>query len=310
MEHVSVFIKEVISFSKVLTSQRIIDATLGGGGHTKALLKEFPQVKVLAIDLDQTALDKAKEDLSIGNLFQRCILKQGNFSQIKEMALSDNFSPVATIIADLGFSSLQLDDPKRGFSFQSLGPLDMRLNPNQPTTAESIINRADIGNLTRIFSELGEEKFSYAIARAIVKNRQTVAIRDTLSLAAIIHDSLPKPIKHKATDHQRRIFQALRIEVNGELENLKRFLPLALELLEIGGRLIVITFHSLEDRIVKKFFVEESKGCVCPPDFPECVCSKASNVKIVTRKPVIPGLEETERNPRSKSAKLRVAEKI
>ena len=213
------------------------------------------------------------------------------------------------ILLDLGFSSAQLDNAKRGFSFQEEGPLDMRYNPSNPMSAERVVNEFTSTELVEIMEEFGEEKFAKRIAAVIVAERKIKPIKTTLELAQIVRKAIPAPVRFKANDNIRRVFQAIRIEVNQELENLRFFLAKALNLLNPGGRLAVISFHSLEDRIVKEFFQKQAKDCICPPEFPICICDKTSVIRILTRKPITASQTEQMNNPRSKSAKLRVAEK-
>jgi len=307
--HTPVLLKETLEWLDLSERKQIFDGTVGFGGHTIAILEADKQTKVLGADLDQTSLEKLKELLVQKGLDQRCKLVQGNYRDIDNLINENDFLPDG-ILVDLGFSSFQLDNAQRGFSFQSEGPLDMRYDLSAQLTAEEVVNRYQEQDLQKIFSEYGEEKFFRRIARKIIESRKEKAIKTTAELADTIRLAIPAPIRFKAADNIRRIFQAIRIEVNGELDNLKEFLPKALSVLKPGGRLLVISFHSLEDRIVKEFFVKEAKGCVCPPEFPECICGHTKNLRILTRKPIVAQEEESIKNPRSKPAKLRVAEKI
>lgn len=307
--HIPVLLKEISTFVGLGQSLVIIDATVNGGGHAKEVLKNNPQAKILGIDLDQSALDKLQQELAASGLGQNVTLVHGNFANLKTLAQTKGFERADAILLDLGFSSNQLDQPERGLSFQAKGKLDMRFDQSQTLTAEKVINEYAEKRLREIFKNYGEENFANKIAQEIVRQRQASVFGDTGQVYDVIVEALPKPVKHKAKDVARRIFQAIRIEVNGELENLKKALPQAVDLLKPQGRLMVISFHSLEDRIVKQFFVEMAKGCVCPPDFPQCVCDKSSVLKILTRKPITAQEQETKINPRSNSAKLRVAEK-
>ncbi len=310
MSHIPVLLKEVVQALNIKPNFKMIDCTAGSGGHIKEVLRINPNAKVLGIDWDQTSLAKLQQDISARGLAEQVTLVGSNYKEIKTIAAANNFLPVDAILIDLGFSSTQIDDPQRGFSFQSPGPLDMRYDQNQKISAEEVLNRFSETKLTQTFKQYGEETFSQQIARAIVRQRQVSPITSTDQVLVLIQNALPKPVRHKANDSARRIFQALRIEVNQELENLKQFLPDAVELLAPGGRLAVIAFHSLEDRIVKHFFQEQSKNCICPPEFPVCICDKVSNLRVLTRKPIIASPEEIEANPRSKPAKMRVVEKI
>jgi 16S rRNA (cytosine1402-N4)-methyltransferase len=306
-EHIPVLLKEVIWYLSPGASENFIDATLGGGGYTSAILeKNQPGGRILAIDLDQDAIEHSKS--AIRNP-QSVIFHKGNFSHIDKIAAHHKFNNVSGIVADIGLSSYELEN--RGISFQEKQPLDMRFDQSQQTDAKFILNNYDETRLRKIFEDYGEEKFSRQIAYKITDYRLKIKeIHYTDQLYQIIQDALPKPVKHKADDSARRVFQALRIEVNHELQNLEEFLPKAFDLLKPGGRLVVVSFHSLEDRIVKQFFVKLSQGCVCPIDFPQCICGKNPTGRILTKKLVSAGAEELEKNPRSKPAKLRAIIKI
>src|SRR5581483_1795744 len=219
------------------------------------------------------------------------------------------FNNIGGIVADLGLSSYELEH--RGMSFQTDQPLDMRFNlEGEHIDAKFVLNNYDEGRLRKIFEDYGEEKFSRQIVRKIIETRSKSEIKNATDLYKIIVNALPKPVKHRADDSARRIFQALRIEVNHELQNLEEFLPKAFDVLNPGGRMVIVSFHSLEDRIVKQFFVGLSKGCVCPIDFPQCVCGKNPQAKILTKKPVMASEEELKKNPRAKPAKLRAVIKL
>ena len=306
--HIPVLLDEVLFYLEPKPGQNIVDATLGGGGYSLAIVRAIGEKgNMLAIDLDQQALQNQKAKnlkLSIKNL----TLAHGNFSHISHIAKNHDFRPPDGIVADLGLSSYELDQGGRGMSFQKQEILDMRFDQTaEAEDARWILKNKSEAELTKIFTEYGEEKFSRQIARKI---KLTNDIKYTTDLYQVIVDSLPKPVKHKAADSARRIFQALRIAVNHELENLEEFLPQAFNLLVPGGRLAVVSFHSLEDRQVKQFFNSLAQGCVCPRDFPQCVCGKNPKGKILTKKPVTASAEELNNNPRSKSAKLRVIQKI
>jgi len=316
-EHTPVLLKEVIEYLDVAAGKNFIDATLGGGGYTSAIIgKNQPDGKVLAIDLDEDAIENIKYQIS--NIKKESlVLHHGNFAQVDKIVEHHKFNNISGIVADLGLSSYELEH--RGMSFQQQQPLDMRFNQSgEHIDAKFILNNYDERKLQKVFKEFGEEKFSKQIARKIVEHRSQSTnhkkegreIKYTTDLYQIIQDALPKPVKHRADDSARRIFQALRIEVNHELENLKEFLPKAFDVLNPGGRLVVVSFHSLEDRIVKHFFNQLSKGCVCPLDFPQCICGKNPQGKVLTKKVVIASVEELNRNPRAKPAKLRATQKI
>ncbi len=309
--HVPVLLNEVLEYLNPKPGQNYIDATLGGGGYTEAIYKRIqPKGKVLAIDLDQDAIANIKLNLFAGG--QNIILHQGNFSHINKIAEHYNFSNISGVVADLGFSSYELDQSSRGLSFQKKELLDMRFDQRGNTVdAKFILNNYDQKRIEKILNDYGEEKFTRQIVKKIFDYRiNKNEIRYTTELYDLIKEALPKPVKHKTADSARRVFQALRIEVNHELDSLQEFLPKAFELLVPGGRLVVVSFHSLEDRIVKQYFNELSKGCVCPIDFPQCVCGKEPKGKILTKKIVTATDKEIEINPRSKPAKLRAILKI
>lgn len=254
------------------------------------------------MDLDPDAIQHAQARLKI--YAQRIVLIRGSFASLARIASAQAFQAVDGVLFDLGLSSLQLDDAQRGFSFQQEGPLDMRFDPDQELTAAELVNGLSLDELVQTLRRYGEERRARAIARAIVRERP---VRTTKQLADLVTKVVPRkgPI-HPAT----RTFQALRIAVNNELEALEEALPQAVQVLRSGGRLAVISFHSLEDRLVKDFLVRESKACICPPETPVCLCHHQPTLRILTRKPIRPSLEEKENNPRSRSARLRFAEKL
>jgi 16S rRNA (cytosine1402-N4)-methyltransferase len=287
---------------------RYVDGTLGGAGHSALLLDaSAPDGRVLGIDADAAALERARERLAPAIAAGRLLLRQGNFAQLDELARDADFAPVDGILLDLGLSSDQLADAARGFSFAADAPLDMRFDTSQGQPAADLVNTLDETELADLLWRYGEERRSRAIARRIVARRQRAPIERTGELARLIASVMPgRPGGiHPAT----RSFQALRIAVNDELGNLEAALPRAVELLRPGGRIAVISFHSLEDRIVKRYFNEEARGCVCPPELPVCVCGRSPHLRVVTRHPITASAEELARNPRARSAKLRVAER-
>jgi len=309
--HVPVLLNEVIKYLDPKPNQNFIDCTLGGGGHTAAILKlTGPRGKVLGIDLDVRAIEVAKQKV-LGSKLQvsRLVAVQDNFKNLKEIVLQNNFQNISGILFDLGFSSMEIADPKKGFSFQIDAPLDMRYG-EEGITAEEIVNHSREKELEKIFREYGEERFPGRIARVICEARKTQPIKTTFQLVEIIRGVVPKKFQHGRIHFATKVFQALRIAVNDELESLKKVLPEAMEILTPGGRLAVISFHSLEDRIVKQFFKKESSGCVCPKSVPVCQCGHQAILKILNKKPIVPSEEEATQNPRSRSAKLRVAEKL
>lgn len=280
-----------------------IDATVGAGGHAWGILTASgPEGRLLGIDADPQALALAGERLTAFG--DRVTLVHGNFSRLSSIALAQGFTEVNGILFDLGLSSVQLAAPERGFSFQHDGPLDMRFDPSSPITAAHLVNELEERELADILRRYGQERQARRIARAIVSARP---LRSTTQLAALIEGVVGRRGRlHPAT----RTFQALRIAVNDELAALSAALPQALDLLTAGGRLAVISFHSLEDRIVKRFFEREARDCICPPDTLVCVCGHRACLKIITRHPIRPSEEEVAANPRSRSARLRIAVRV
>jgi 16S rRNA (cytosine1402-N4)-methyltransferase len=306
--HVPVLLNEAIDLLNPHPGGSYLDGTLGGGGHATAILeRSSPDGRLLGLDLDPAALQRVAERLS--PFGDRVVLAQDSFADLERVARWNGFAPCDGILLDLGLSSFQLAAPERGFAIAAPGPLDMRFNPqaNIPTAGD-LVNRLSADELTDLFRHFGEEPRARAIARAIVQERGRRPIATTTALAAVVERvSGPRRGRiHPAT----RVFQALRIAVNGELAALERALPQAIEILRIGGRLVVITFHSLEDRMVKHYFAGLASPCVCPPDFPICVCGRRPTVKLLTRHGLRPSPAEVARNPRSRSATLRAVEKI
>ena len=306
-QHESVLEGEVIQNFNLLEGSLIVDGTLGDGGHAELLLKNTTSVRVLGIDRDMRAIERAEKRLA--PFRDRITLVHGNFSDIKTILKKANVMNVDGLLLDLGVSSPQLDSPNRGFSFMRNGPLDMRMDSSQKITAADLLIELPDEKLVSVIKEYGEERFSKRIVRAIRQAQKQSAIKTTLQLSniisSVIHASRQTKI-HPAT----RTFQALRIAVNAELEHIKKALRDSVDILQESARVIVISFHSLEDRIVKNFFKTEEKGCVCPPKIPICSCGHKQRLKIITRKPIIPAVEEVRRNSRASSAKLRVAERV
>jgi 16S rRNA (cytosine1402-N4)-methyltransferase len=278
---------------------------LGGGGHTSEWLRLVgPTGRVYAIDQDETAIDNARHRFEgVPNL----VLLKGNFRNLKSLLASAGVNAVDRVFFDLGVSSPQFDEGERGFSYRFDAPLDMRMDLDEPLTAEKIVNTWSHSELARVIDEYGEERFAGRVSSAIVAHRP---ISTTGQLAEIIKSAIPAAARRTGPHPARRTFQALRIAVNDELGALKAALEDSLLVLSPGGRVGVITFHSLEDRIVKQFFVAKARGCICPPRQPVCTCGHKPEVRLITRKPVSPDEGEIENNPRSRSARLRVAEKI
>ncbi|HLI76596.1 MAG TPA: 16S rRNA (cytosine(1402)-N(4))-methyltransferase RsmH [Acidobacteriaceae bacterium] len=304
--HVPVLLPQVLESLQPRPGGAYIDATLGAAGHAEAVLaRSSPSGRLLGIDADPAALAAARRRLE--PFGDRAILVESYFDNLLSVAQQYGFDPSDGILFDLGVSSPQLDQPERGFSFQTDAPLDMRFGPTAQHSAADLIAELPQDELRRIFSEYGEERYSGRIARHIVEERQRAPILTTRQLATLVARSKP------GTEHinpATRIFQALRIAVNDELGRLQAALPQALQILAVGGRLAVISFHSLEDRIVKQFMRREARDCVCPPDLPQCICGHKATLRILTPRPIAADESETRNNPRARSAKLRVAEKI
>lgn len=303
--HIPVLLDEVLRGLNPHPGQHHIDATLGAGGHAEAILQAIaPDGQVLALDADPVALNSARQRLAPYN--DRVHLVNANFAQLATIARSYDFVPVHGVLLDLGLSSVQLSAAERGFSFQSEGPLDMRYDPSGPITAADLVNSLSQSELADLLYRFGEERRSRGIARAIVAARPIYSTQELADVVARAVGGRRGAKIHPAT----RTFQALRIAVNDELGALSSALPEATTILAPGGRLAVISFHSLEDRIVKNFFIQESKDCICPPDQPTCTCGHRATLRIITRKPIIASSDETRVNPRARSAKLRVAERM
>ncbi len=302
--HIPVLLEETIEALAVLPGGRYIDCTLGGGGHAAAILEHStPGGQLLGIDADLGAIKVARSRLEAYS--NSILLINENFVNLQIIGTEYGFLPVHGILFDLGLSSLQLGSSSRGFSFQQDGPLDMRLSPRQETTAADIINTFSETELARLINTYGEETYSRQIARQVVRERP---LRTTHQLVQTIERTTGgrRGRIHPAT----RTFQALRIAVNHELEHLESALKQAINLLGIEGRLVAISYHSLEDRIVKQFMHQESRDCICPPGIPACVCGHTARLRLITKKIITPSLREVQFNPRSRSAKLRVAERI
>ena len=306
--HYSVMLSETVDALRVRDDGVYIDGTLGGGGHAEKILKSGENVRLIGIDRDRDALSAAGERLS--PFADRLTLVHDNFSNIKKILAELGINGIDGMVLDLGVSSYQLDNAERGFSYMSDAPLDMRMNRDDTKTAFDVINGYDRDRLSEIFFAYGEEKWSKRIAGFIEEKRKKAPIKTTAELAGIVKEAVPAGAREGIAHPEKRIFQAVRIEVNNELDILKSAIFDIADELKSGARLAVITFHSLEDRIVKQAFSELSKGCICPADFPVCVCGKKPQVKVITRKPQLPQEAELTANSRSKSAKLRVCEKI
>ncbi|PRZ16988.1 16S rRNA (cytosine1402-N4)-methyltransferase [Laceyella sediminis] len=308
-EHVTVLREEAVAGLNLKPDGVYVDCTLGGAGHSRLIAEQLgPSGTLIGLDQDQMALAHAEERL-VG-VSCRLHLVKTNFRHISSAVKGLGFESVDGILFDLGVSSPQLDQGERGFSYHQEAPLDMRMDKEQELSAYQVVNEWPEEELVRILFEYGEEKFSRRIAKMIVKERSKAPISTTLQLVDIIKQAVPAPARRTGPHPARRSFQAIRIAVNDELNAFRDALADSVGLLRPQGRISVITFHSLEDRICKQFFLEEAKGCVCPPTFPVCTCGQTPRLKIITRKPLLPTDKEIERNPRARSAKLRVAEKI
>lgn len=328
--HIPVLLEETIDGLYLKKGDVVVDATFGGGGHTREILKRVLPARnatqnvaggsggtVIALDADLSALESFRTRVSGDDFFQQALKKKSlilvhdNYSSLGAVLDQEGFGTVDAILADLGFSSDQIEGSERGFSFLLSGPLDMRLDQGTDLTAGQIVNTFSLEEIERILRDFGEESESRRIARAIIIAREEKPLTTTDELRDIIEKAYPKGKRYKMKIHPAtKTFQALRIAVNQEQKHLELFLKQAVERLRSGGRIALITFHSGEDRIVKQFFKEQAKGCVCPPGFPVCRCGNVPKVKILTKKPITPGDEEIKMNPRSRSAKLRIAEKV
>ncbi len=286
----------------------LVDCTVGAGGHAEAFLKELPELVVLGIDRDQQALDVAGKRLE--GFGDRVKLAHGNFADIRRIAEEEGYEEVGAILYDLGVSSIQLDRPGRGFGYRNGFALDMRMDAGAAPSAAEIVSTYTESKLAEVISRFGEERYARRIARAIVARRARRPFSDAGDLAEVIKEAIPAATRRTGPHPARRTFQALRIETNQEIEALERSLPLAVSLLRAGGRVGVISYHSLEDRVVKQTFRSHAEGCICPPDIAVCVCGRKPKLKVLTRKPVRPGEEEIARNRRADSARMRVAEKL
>jgi len=304
-EHIPVLLNECIQGLNIKKDGIYVDGTLGGAGHSLQIAKRLAKTGTLiGIDRDEDAIKKAKDTLKE---FSNITYINDNHDNIKQLLDMLNIEKVDGILLDLGVSSYQIDEETRGFSYMKDSPLDMRMDKNQEITAETIINTYSEEKLAKIIYEYGEEKFSRQIARKICEYRKSKRIETTTELVEIIERCVPK---QKQGHPAKRTFQAVRIEVNNEIEPLYNTVVNAIESLKPGGRLCIITFHSLEDRAVKQAYTDCVGQCTCPPDFPYCVCGKQTKGKIITRKPILPTEEEMEKNTRSRSAKLRIFERI
>lgn len=306
--HISVLLDECIDGLNIRPDGIYVDGTLGGAGHSSQIAARLTTGRLIGIDRDPIALKAAGERLA--PYADRVTLVHSNFCEISKVLDDLGIPGVDGILLDLGVSSPQLDDGQRGFSYMVDAPLDMRMNNGDPLTAETVVNTWSYEELRRILFDFGEERYAPQIAAAICRKREEKPIATTLELVDVIRSAMPAAALREKQHPAKRSFQAIRIAVNDELGAVHQVMDAAIPKLNPGGRLAIITFHSLEDRIVKNGMADAAKGCICPPNFPVCVCGKKPQVKLINRKPIVSGEEELERNPRARSAKLRICEKL
>ena len=306
--HRPVLLDECLEALNIRPDGIYIDGTLGRAGHSLEIARRLTTGRLISIDRDETAIEAAKERLK--DYMDHVTLVHSNFDRVGEILEELNISGVDGMLFDLGVSSPQLDEAQRGFSYMNDAPLDMRMDRTAYLTARHVVNEWSYEELRRILFDFGEERYAPAVARGICRAREVAPIETTAQLVDIIKSSMPPAALREKQHPAKRSFQAIRIAVNGELDALPPMLEAAAEVLNVGGRLAVISFHSLEDRIIKKTMQELATGCTCPPNFPVCVCGKKPKMKLVSRKPIVSGAAELEYNPRARSAKLRVAEKL
>ncbi len=306
--HVSVLPEECIRSLNIRPDGIYVDGTLGGGGHSCRIAQRLTTGRLIGIDRDETALKAAGERLAPYK--DRVTLVHSNFCRMREILNELQIPSVDGILLDLGVSSPQLDDASRGFSYMADAPLDMRMDGTDTLTAKTVVNTWSYEQLRRILFDYGEERYAPRIAGAICREREIAPIETTMELVGIIRGAMPAEALREKQHPAKRSFQAIRIAVNDELNAIRQGMDAAIPCLAKNGRLAVITFHSLEDRIVKNAMAEAAKGCTCPPEFPVCICGKKPQVRLITRKPITAGAEELNENPRARSAKLRVCEKI
>lgn len=305
--HVSVLLNECIEGLKIKPTGIYVDGTLGGGGHSFKILQHLTTGKLIGIDQDQDALKAATERLKIFE--DRFIPYHSNFSGLTKVLTDLEIQKFDGLLLDLGVSSYQLDEAERGFSYMNDGKLDMRMNQSDSFTAYDVVNGYSEAKLTEIITDYGEENWANRIAKFIVQERAEKPIETTFELVDVIKKAIPAAARKDGPHPAKRTFQAIRIEVNNELRIIEQTIEAAVSRLNKGGRIAIITFHSLEDRIVKNAYKKLAQGCTCPPEFPVCICGGKAKIKIITKKPILPSDDEVENNPRARSAKLRIAEK-
>jgi len=308
--HVAVMAAEVLDWlaPALGPGDVFVDCTLGGGGHSERILSSIDGVYVIGIDRDEDAIEEARRRL--GPYGERFIAVKANFADIAQVIREKSNGEAAAVLYDLGVSSFQLDRPHRGFQYRRDAPIDMRMDASSGQTAGDVVNTYSEGELADIIFRYGEDRFARRIARSIVRRRETQAFVDAGDLAEVVRAAIPAATRRSGPHPARRTFQALRIHVNQELESLETSLAVAHEVLKPGGRIAAISYHSLEDRIVKRAYAAWAKGCTCPREFPVCVCGKAASARVLTRKPVRPSAVEVATNRRADSGRLRVAEKL
>lgn len=307
-KHTSVLPEESVDNLSIKSNGIYVDGTTGGGGHSRLIADKLSsEGRLIAMDRDKDALDAANRNLK--DVKCRVDFVHSNYTEIKSVLNNLNISKIDGALLDLGVSSFQLDNEQRGFSYMKDAPLDMRMDAEDDFSAEDVVNVYSEKDLARIIREYGEEKWASRIAKFIVKERQSGRIETTGQLVEIIKSAIPAGARREGPHPAKRTFQAIRIEVNDELKGLEDAVENFMDVLEVEGRFCVITFHSLEDRIVKNKFKDRENPCICPPEFPVCVCGRKPDIKIITKKPILPAEEEIEMNPRSRSAKLRCVEK-
>lgn len=306
--HVSVLLNEVIEGLNIKEDGIYVDGTLGGAGHSLEIVKRLKNGKLVGIDQDTNALNKASQVLEPYK--DKVHLVHSNYENIDKVLKELGIEAVDGILLDLGVSSHQLDEESRGFSHNKDAPLDMRMDRSLEFSAWDLVNKYSKEELEKIIWDYGEDRWAKRIAEFIVEGRKEKPIDTTLELVTVIKKAIPKAVRMEGHHPAKKTFQAIRIEVNRELDVLKSSIKTMVDVLKPGGRLAIITFHSLEDRIVKEAFKNLFKDCICPPEYPQCICDKKREIKIITRKPIGPSAQELEFNPRSRSAKLRIAEKL
>lgn len=308
LTHRPVLLNECIEALNIRPDGVYLDGTLGRAGHSEQIIRRLTTGRLICVDRDEAALEAARKRLS--PWMEKAVLVHSNFDRIDEILDGLSLPGADGMLFDLGVSSPQLDDGSRGFSYMADAPLDMRMDRSQGITAADIVNGWSREELYQIISRYGEERYAPQIAAAIVRRRESRPIATTLELVETIKGAMPAKALREKQHPAKRTFQAIRIAVNDELACVERMLQRAVPRLNRGGRLAVITFHSLEDKLVKAGLAEFARGCICPPDFPVCVCGRTPEIRLVNKKPIVPGEEEVEENPRARSAKLRAAEKL